>query len=98
MTQKSLISFCSKLVDLLLIRLNQDRNEKNEVTDRDVSFIFSQGGLAAGRSLRVYAFCTAEDYWTHTQVGGVTLVVLNTAENATEFVTADGSTGASLGR
>lgn len=25
-------------------------------------------GLAHGRSLRVYAFCTAEDYFSHTQV------------------------------
>lgn len=92
-------------------------------------------GLAHGRSLRVYAFCTAEDYFSHTQVrydgardlyrhsiytcrtlalserlsppvctrgatqvGGVTLVVLNTAETAAELSTVDSSTGASLGR
>jgi hypothetical protein len=33
-----------------------------------------------------------------TQVGGVTLVVLNTAETAAELSTVDSSTGASLGR
>lgn len=55
-------------------------------------------GLAVGRSLRVYAFCAAENYWTHTQVGGVTLVFLNTANSVTEISATDGSTAAHLGR
>eukprot|EP01043_Picozoa_sp_COSAG02_P053747 COSAG02_NODE_5982_length_3892_cov_18.035328_1_plen_548_part_00 len=57
-----------------------------------------ESGLATGRSLRVYAFCAAENYWTHTQVGGVTLVFLNTANTVTELSAADGSTAAPLGR
>eukprot|EP01043_Picozoa_sp_COSAG02_P121772 COSAG02_NODE_58629_length_276_cov_2.587571_2_plen_62_part_01 len=50
--------------------------------------------VAVGHSSRVYGFCAAENYWPHTQAGGViALVFLNKANAVTELRASRSVTG-----